>query len=368
MNQNQRMTFAWTGVIVLALAGYAAGEVTGTDAEVVTSVAETISAEPGSSIDDTQALDGDLANAPLLSATRIDSTDFDESVIALGRATASFTAPVEAAENPEELLVEAGCFSASADVDYAVESAVRETRDLLFSAGEIEFDENGERRIESTFFVSGALLLWSQSSGGDAELPVAEISLTVRRGMGNAMLLRSTVSAEGSDVTSTGPLVVQLETVDSLSAELDAEEVAALKALEAGGSLTIVVFPQQELVYDYSATMGEPLSLRAEITIEASVTGAGTGVSATLGGPFEDLADLLLVALPDGSGEVVERAMNDVISKRSVGRVEQQVPDGSSGAGLCGAFGGETAMLLFPLLSVSFRSGRERRYRDGRAG
>lgn len=352
---------AWILGFVLTLASGAAAEVTGTDAEVVTSVAETIAGEPGSSIDDSQQLEGVLDNAPLLSATTIDSTDFEETVIALGSGTASFTAADGTAENPEELLVEAGCFTASGEVDYAVASIVRETRDLVFSAGEIEFDVSGERRIESTFFVSGALLLWSQSSGDGGEAPMAEISLSVRRGMGNASLLRSTVSGEGSEVRSTGSLVVQLETVDSLSAELDAEAVAALKALEAGGTLTIAVFPQQELVYDYIAAMDEPFSLRAEITIDAQVTGGGTGVAATLGGPFENLAAMLAVALPEGSGEVVERALNEVIAKRSVGRVEQQVPDGSSDAGLCGAFGGEMAMLLFPLFLVSFRSACVRR-------
>jgi len=88
---------------------------------------------------------------------------------ALGEAFGEFADPTRLDQpNPEEFALEVAGYSNVESVSYSVRSSAIESRTVVFTTEgnalapvEIDFDADGTREVESTVFMSGAIILWS---------------------------------------------------------------------------------------------------------------------------------------------------------------------------------------------------------------
>ena len=88
---------------------------------------------------------------------------------ARGLAFADFDDPTRQTpgRNPEELAVEADCFSNHDSTAYELSSTVVEERVVRLSAEELGNPIDGTRNVRSSFFPSGAMFLWSSDAERD---------------------------------------------------------------------------------------------------------------------------------------------------------------------------------------------------------
>ena len=182
-----------------------------------------------------------------------------------------------------------------------------------------------------------------------------------------ATLFETTLAVAGDglgdvETTTDGPILFEIVSLDDLVDEgVDDDTISILERVEAEGALVVVVIPPQEHTYRYRVTADEPLVLRAELNARAGNIPGGTGVAATWGGPFENLADFIEHGLPGVNGVAVERSLNAATASREIGLVD--AADSSSTAQtpasrLCGIFGIEWAAVL--AVGLFMRLGRPR--------
>jgi hypothetical protein len=309
------------------------------------------------------------AELPINASTRVESTDLDELLVAIGQGFSELGDPMRLNQpNPEELSLEVACYSNAGNVRYTVTGSVMETRTVVFTSPgsavappEIEFRSDGTREIESSVFLSGAMMIWTPDLDEDNDgLPdgslddlLAEVSFTVMRpdtedesAEGESLFRTSfTIRGAGDAVESpdvVGPIVHELITLDELIAGgLDAATAAMLTEIEAEGSLTIIAFPMQEHRYRYVVRADEAFELVATMDAMIRNVPGGSGVAVALGRPFTQLIEFVESALAGSNGESVEKALNDAVAARDIGLVPT---GGSNGLGrriLCGAFGAE---------------------------
>jgi hypothetical protein len=229
-----------------------------------------------------------------------------------------------------------------------VQSTADESRTVSFGRGEASFGADGVARLEGRFFVTGALILWSIDPSGLSNLE-ASARFFVTAGDSDESLYASDLNVGatdegGVDVVAGGGLItrtVDLEELEQLGA--DPASLAVLADVEARGQLLIVVIPTQSHEYAFTATEDEPLVLNAGIELALSNTTGETGVAATIGRPFSNLAAFIHSAMPEIDGEAIQAALNKAISSDQGGPI-------APGAGIrspCGAMGVE---LLLPAL------------------
>jgi len=346
-------------VAALAVGDEVRGEIVSTSATVSAIAQERIGGEPASVTSTSDELAPDGSNLPFGATAELSSTDLGGALIAQGAAFSEFMDPARLDQpNPEEFAIEAACNSNGSDVSYFVGSVAIETRRIRFGAGEVDFSTGGSREVSSTIFLSGALLVWVQAGAGELDGLSGEVDITVTRD-GDESLFSSTVElssdgAGGVATTTNGPVTVRAVSVAELGAfGLDAASVETLQAVESGGTLTVLILPEQQ--HDYTHTVEEDREYVLSATFLASLTNApgGTGIAAVIGRPFANIAAFVEEGLPGTNGSSLQSSINKAIATQSAG-------DGGSGTGsgfLCGAFGLEALAMLG---SMGLIAGRRR--------
>lgn len=345
-----------------------------TDGTVSTIVQELLNGQPGSVNSDRKVLDGDISRLPLISSTALTSTDLAGGVVSLGQAVVELADPARLDQpNPEELALEVACFSTAETVSYVVTGLVRETRTILFSdstaapvAPEIDFALRSTREVESRVFLSGAVLIWSVEQRPDLSGMSAELYISISGGTDAAPLFETSL-AFGGDLdnvdspASNGPIQFERLGLDELiNGGLDARSAEILRGVSQEGLLLIFMIPSQEHAYTYVVNANEPLTLTAEFETRVRNVPGGTGVAATLGRPFNGLAEFISRSLPGVDGSAVERSVNLAMASRAEGRpstdaAREHVP----AVVMCGTLGIVPLTLIgLGLLLMQLRFGR----------
>ncbi|MBI1825551.1 MAG: hypothetical protein HY287_16755, partial [Planctomycetes bacterium] len=248
-----------------------------TDAHLTASVQEFISGQPGSSSGDSADHDPTNQTLPILASANLVSTDLNGTVQALGQSFSAFADPTRLDQpDPEELALEAACYSNSADFAYAVATSAEEVRTVVFASpgstvapSEIQFQANGTRRIQSTIFLNGAILLWSTDAPENGRSLSALMGIEITRNDSAKPLFVGSLQVNGSDNASAVKahvLVTEEATVDDLAA-LGVSEAAIekLRALAESGTLRIIILPPQQHTYNYRVTADEQFQLTAQL-------------------------------------------------------------------------------------------------------
>ncbi len=336
------------------MAGAASAEITDTGATVFATVQELIDATPASLNSHQQTLGVDSLEPPLSAHASLTSTNLEGVLVSLGQGFGHFVDPTRLDQpNPEELGAEVACYSNARSVSYSVQSSAVESRTVVFSPSQIEFNDDGTQTMESRVFLSGAVVFWSTEPGRNLDEMLAELRVSVMRADTGETLFESTLLLTGAAAAEVrteviGPIRSEVVSLDDLLAEgADADSIAILEQVRAQGTLLIVLLGPQEHTYTYSVTPDDAFILTA--TFEARVRNIpdGTGVAAVLGRPFQNLAEFIELGLPGVNGQAVQRSLNDATAKRALGLVPTATssPLRRSGA-LCGAFGLEFLALL----------------------
>jgi hypothetical protein len=348
---------------ICALAARALGAVVAVDASVVTAVQELIDGQPASVNADDDSRNADGSNLPLLAAADMVSTDLEGSLVAQGRGFATFADPTRLNQpNPEELALETACFSNAESVSYLVTASVIETRTLRFARSEVAFASDGTREVESSVFLSGAIVFWSGEPGTDWGGMSSEISFVVSRGGVEAPLFQTSLvvqeNGEGGVTPLTdGPIRFETIALDELAGRgVDEATIGILQHVADQGLLIVLAIPRQEHIYRYVARANEPFELSAKLEARIRNAPNGTGVAVAMGRPFSELANFIEQGLPGVKGESLERAVNDSVAARAGGGpmassdgTARDVPRWTP----CGALGGEVLlMVLMPLAMV----------------
>ena len=308
------------------------GAVVGTKAKVSTTVQELIDGVPGSVNADDAAFPAAGADLPLAASATLTSTDLNGALVSLGQGFSEFADPTRLDQpNPEEFALEIGCYSNAESVAYSVLSQALESRSVIFTrAGnpaappEISFGLGSARDVESSLFLSGAVVFWSTHAETNLDELRVELTVRVSRGDTPTPLFETTLRIDGRDaaVSATGPIRHDRVGLDELAAlGVDDATLAILRRVQDEGSLMVLVIPPQEHAYGYSVTADEELTLNADLEVRVRNAPRGTGVAAVLGRPFEELSAFIEKGLPGVDGEAVQQSLNKAISQREMGFV-----------------------------------------------
>ena len=361
--QNKSVHCVFAVVTLLAPAVQAMGAVLAVDASIATVVQELIDGRPASvnAADDSRQPDG--SNVPLLATADVVSTDLEGILVAQGRGFAVFADPTRLDQpNPEELALEAACYSNAELVSYLVTASTVENRTLLFNRSEFEFAVDGTRVVESRVFLSGAMVFWSTAPGTDLSGTSSEISFSVSRVGVEAPLFqaRAALLGNGGSVSTQteGPIQIQSIRLDELAERgVDADTIAILQQVADEGSLIIIVIPLQEHAYHYVARAGESFELTARLDARIRNAPNGTGAAVAMGRPFGELAEFIEQGLPGVKGALLERALNEAMNPGSVPDSSGETPSTNPRRSApCGVLGAEAiGMMLAPLALLSLR-------------
>ncbi len=354
----------WTATCALAALGAtvpALAAIVDNDATVSTRVQELIDGEPGSINSHSETLDRLSPNVPVVATAHLTSTDLEGKLVSLGQGFSQFTDPTRRDRpNPEEFALEVACYSKSESVSYLVTSSALESRTIVFTrrgnaaaSPEINFGLSSTREVESRVFLSGAVLIWSTEPDINLDGLLTELRVTVTRDGRRTPLFETTLAVAGHGVgqvesTATGPIHFEVIELDELlDAGIDQQSAAVLQAVADEGTIAILVIPSQEHAYTYTVTASEELVLTANLETRIRNIPGGSGVAATLGRPFEELAGFIEQAIPGVDGAAFQRSLHRAIARRDLGLVSQNgTRQPRTAKGMCGAFGLEGAITL----------------------
>ncbi len=350
-------------VVFVFFAATALGEIVETTATVSATSQELMDGEPASVTASSDELLPDASNLPLTASAELTSTDLDGELIAMGLSFSDFDDPTRLDQpNPEEFAIEAACYSDDAGVSYFVESVATETRVVRFGADELDFATSPTQEVQSSVFLSGAIVVWTAAEVADLSAMdgVVAISVTLDD---DEVLLETSVTirgdADGSIATDTsGAIVATAVSVAELVAfGLDETSAAALASIESSGTLILLILGAQEHTYTYTVEQDLEYTLSATLSATLSNAPGGTGMAAALGRPFSNIAAFVETGLVGTTGDSVESAINKAIAQQDIPNPEID-GDGSgvsASPSLCGAMGLEALGLLVPAGLISRR-------------
>jgi len=332
-------------------------------------VQQIIEGEPGSVTSERSEAALLAGPFPVTAEGLLASTDLDGVLVSEGGGVASVADPGRLNQpNPEELRLEAECYTTDERTEYVASAWVTERREILFASPdnplvepEIDFDADGTRTVESSLFLSGALFLWASDDTVDLSRVQGGVDVRVHHGDETALVATLALGVDGAGdaaFTVTGPMAVTPITLDDLANQdtLDEEALESLHRIDETGTLLILAIPDQRHTYRYEVEADVPSELEVEARIDLRTPSGGVGLAATLGGPFEQLASYVAGTQAGLDGEAVERAINSAVASADADSVTP-----TSATVLCGALGVEALIGLAAPLGIA--GGRRRRWR-----
>ena len=356
--------------------GAAYGELLSFDVTLESKTQEFIAGEPVSfdqSFEDFLLTTADL---PVQVASRLVVPTVDDSLVAAGQGFADYFEPVMSVNvNPEEFGLEASCFSIVPDYAHEVTARAVEDRTIQFTRQELDSEAGEERDIESSVYLSGAIIVWSQDPARDLTGLTARMTFTVDQFRGadgsetdgdGLNLFRAVVGVEGSAGGAVAPNIAGEGDADVQyvfgGPETVLQRVTGSELLEEYfdlmGQVYVLLIPNQAIDYQYQAEAGEEFELVAEFIVEAKALPDGTGVSAVFGRGFEALAEQIAEAFADVDAQEVESAVNraqiEAGQSLTLPANDGDTTAADNGTALCGATGfgtlGLLALAMLPLM------------------
>ena len=345
-----RTTNLILAILVMGLAPAAEAVVVEVSAESNSVVRLLVNGVEDSS-DDANEVFGPESGVELPISTTAELDGFDEigELDARGVAIGWFDDPTRetVGRNPEEIALEADCFSSNSETSFELTSSVVERRVIRFTSAELGNPVGGSQRVRSDFFPSGAIFAWSLDGDRDLTGLSAEVSFVIRRFLvdGGAQEQDGTILLE-EGVSLTGGPNGSIEGSSSngiLTLFLDVSELPDILGMPLGDISAIqanrvAVIPDfLSLPYEYIGTVDEESVLEATVTVEVSSLPDGTGVAAVFGRPFDEAANVISLAMSEQTAKGIQARINRAITTAQ--------PDGSFRAP-CGMFGVETLLLV----------------------
>ncbi len=325
----------------LASALFVALSVQATDAEItsITATAEAFIQElrNGLAGDRTRASDAfptTQSELPLQVVATFVSEQTDEPAAAA--VAAQFADPRDLDQpNPEEFAINLSLNSLSPDVRYEGEATLVETRGILFSAGEIENTAEGDvLELTGRLFIDGALAIVSSDASRD--LSGARVFLTLRveqiDGQGEP------VERFAGEVSLMGAAGGGVTVGESGDFPLESLVFTDLSNLDPNLPVfRLLILPDVTIDYLFSATVGEPTTLRVTLEVQADSLEGDVGVAAIIGTPSDAVTDVFSQTLGSAPAQKIVTAM---LSERDDPTGPAAFPDaGGSAAGLCPTVG-----------------------------
>lgn len=334
------------------LAPPAFGEVTSFSGKADARVTEFVSGVVGQQ--GSQALTHPDSPLPLQVVTLIrseDSTQFPSAAAA----AAQFADPTELDQaNPEEFAINLTLNSVSPEITFTASALSQETRGVLFSSGELgrRFTTGTTANLSGRLFLDGALTIIAADASRDLTGAFVTLRVSIdkitssgeERVLDGALELRGAPGGE-STVNVSGEFPTRgllLTNLGVLSPDF--------------GSFRVLILPNIQVPYQYTAVVGEPFELRATVSVDAATIADNVGVAAVLGTPASTLSQV--INLTNGSDAAAKFV--DQIAKERENPTGDPVFDEPSAFGLCGLFGIEGLVGLAALAGMK-RTCRRRR-------
>ncbi len=316
-----------------------------------------------SSDESLEAFGPDVGVLPITTRAVLDGFDTADGA-ARGVAVADVADPTRttSGRNPEELSLEANCFSNSATTSYVLASEVVERRRVRLGADELNSFAGERATVESAFFPSGALFVWSLDGNRDLTGLSAEVTFSVRRialaedgSDGESVeLLNERVAvignSDGAIASESSNRIVTLSGDLSILPDIPGLPLGDLSNLE---SALVVIIPEtQSLAYQYEAVVDEEFVLEATVSVSVSNLSGGTGVATVFGRPFDEAAGIIGMAIQQESARAIQARINLAMATFSDDTVLGSAAPAVSN--LCGMVGFEMlAMLAVPFFWTS---------------
>lgn len=388
----RRNTWLAVPLTIAFLPSTAFGEVINLDAVLEARTQQFVNGEPVSSDEVFEDFGLTSTTLPIQVISYLEEPTPTNELIAAGQGIADVDDPdLSAGENPEELGLEADAFSIDAEIAYQVTASAVEERTIRFTTGELSAAPGEEREVESSVFLSGAIIVWSLDPARDLTGLSAEVTFTVDQfrpdDSDGVTVFRSSMGVRGSpdgeaepfsegEVFRAGEWVSEgIATFEFGGPEtiLNPDEPNPLleEYLAALGRTHVMLIPDQKIDYIYSAEVGEEFDLVATFEVDLTNLPDGTGVSAVFGRGFQALSDMIDEAFADVDGQAVEAGVN-LAQARSVAPQSVQAGTdeaatgvdggrrGASSGSLCGSLGFEAVGMLL-LVAVAPLTARWRR-------
>jgi hypothetical protein len=196
--------------------------------------------------------------------------------------------------NPQEFAVNLALTSESETTRYDASGRLIETRRIVFSPGEIAGTLDGDTlQLVGTLFLDGTMSLLTADAERDISDAFTELTLTVEKhSLSDPNLEPEKLFSGGVLFTGTSDGGASAEaTGDFPSGGLLVTDLSLILA-EFDGA-TVLILPQIEIDYDYSATVGEAFELVATLEVSAANLPGETAALILLGLPLEQLSSVI---------------------------------------------------------------------------
>ncbi len=354
-----------TVLIVLAWAASVSAEVVSITADLRSIVRSSIDGAEDSFDEAIEIFDENGQALPISTRANLESRTGDDQVQAEALAISDFSDPSTSLfRNPQEIGAEANCFSLDG-TSYDMETMVSERRVIEFSAVELNFPPDDMETVQSAIFPSGVIGVWSLNEGIDLTGLSADLIFTVDRidldeggnegGRTQLIAQRIALRGDGMDV-----ILEQTEGISVISGGLEIlpGDGGSDVDVDAIATARVAVIPAQQINYEYDVIVGERFILEATVAISARNLANGTGVTAVLGRPFDNAAEIIDLGVPSATARRLESRMNLALSTFEVDDGGLVSPD--IRIPFCGVMGVETAGLAILLTGWRRRSRRDR--------
>ena len=210
---------------------------------------------------------------------------------AAGLIAAQFSDPNTAlTDDTDQFAIDLALSSVASDASHQARGAAEEARQILYSVGELGSQAEGETvPLRGRLFLDGALAIFAETDVVDLTGVRVSFHVTVEKEAAGAT---ETVFDGALELTG-GPNRQVNTTVTGdfprlgiFNADLTGvdPDLAVFRA---------AVFPGLVVNYNYDAVVGQPLTLRAKVGVDAANVPGGSGVAAVIGTPVEALQDVI---------------------------------------------------------------------------
>ena len=354
-------------VMAVVLAGLtlpAAAEISSIAGYTQAEVTEFRSGVEGDTDRATESYPGTSAELPIQVVARLVSSGFlggnalEEAAAAVA---AQFADPrTVSSPNPEEFAINLALNSVSENIYYQGRAISRETRGVLYSAGELGVlaTEGTEVSLTGRFYLDGALALMAVDATRDLTGASVTLNVTVvqrAEGQEDVTVFSGAVTLSGdvdgaASVAAAGSFPTTRLVLTNLG--IISSEFAAFHAL---------IIPNIAIDYSYTATVGQEFTLEATVEVTATNLPDECGVAAVLGTPTDTLTQV--IGLTQGT-EVASKTVTALTNERESPTGDAAFPRTTLVPflfPLCGGLGFETLIGLTLLVGIrSFVSPRGR--------
>lgn len=193
--------------------------------------------------------------------------------------------------NPEEFAINLALSSVTADTAYQAAARLQEVRDLRFNVGELGLLPAGSPfTLTGTLFLDGALSLFATKPETDLTGARVSLSVTVVReaaGQESQTVFSGTVELLGAPL---GTVQVASEGAFPISTLILSDLAAVAPEF---GELHVLIIPQIQVDYRYPIVVGEDLTLRATVEVQARNLPGQVGVAAVIGSPVDSIEEVI---------------------------------------------------------------------------